>query len=160
LAAVVVATTPLVLVFARLAIFDMPLTALMTAALLCLLAARQGTRPVPWLGAAGLAMGLATLTKGPVGIAVPLGACAAGRGALPPGAGRAGARGVVVAALACAVVIVPWLVLVLRQEPGFLRYAFVDETLLRFSSSARFHRGAPVWYYAGVLPWALGGWAI
>src|SRR5579885_831043 len=72
LAASIVATSPLVLAFARLVIFDMLLTALVTAALYCLLRARLGGAPARWLPAAGAAMGLATLTKGPVGIAVPL----------------------------------------------------------------------------------------
>ena len=48
----------------------------------------------------------------------------------------------------------------MREEPGFLRYALVDETLLRFASVARFHRGAPLYYYAGVLAWGLGAWAV
>src|SRR5213078_775929 len=73
LAAAVLATAPMVLAYARLVIFDMPLTALVTLPL------------------AGLAMGLATLTKGPVGIAVPLLAWLAARGALPRPARRSGA---------------------------------------------------------------------
>jgi 4-amino-4-deoxy-L-arabinose transferase-like glycosyltransferase len=59
-----------------------------------------------------------------------------------------------------ALVIGPWLVLVSRQEPAFLRYAFVDETLLRFVSSARFRRGGPVYYYVQMLTWALGVWGV
>src|SRR5579875_3360109 len=80
LAASIVATSPLVLAFARLVIFDMLLTALVTAALYCLLRARLGGAPARWLPAAGAAMGLATLTKGPVGIAVPLLGWHGGRG--------------------------------------------------------------------------------
>src|SRR5256885_16675493 len=70
----------------------MPLTALVTAALDCLVRARTEGNAWRWLPLAGLAMGLATLTKGPVGIAVPLLAWFAARGALarparPSGAG-------------------------------------------------------------------------
>lgn len=159
-AAAVVSSAPLVLAFGRTAIFDMPLTALMTAALLCLLASRASVRPAAWLAAAGLAMGLATLTKGPVGLAVPLVAWLAARGVLPAPRRRPEPPGILGGVAVWAAVVLPWLLLVLRQQPDFLRYAFVDETLLRFSSTARFHRGAPVWYYAGVLAWALGGWGI
>src|SRR5262249_27515871 len=61
LAALIVATAPLVLVFARLAIFDMPFTAFVTLALWCLVRARMDGG-APWLvPAAGLAMAAATL---------------------------------------------------------------------------------------------------
>ena len=160
LAALIVASTPLAIAFGRLAIFDMPFTALVTAALFCLLRARLGGEPRVWLPLAGLAMGLATLTKGPVGVAVPLVAWWAGRGALGAPAGRTAAGPRLAAVGAAALVIAPWLVSIARDEPGFLRYALVDETLLRFASVARFHRGGPFYYYAGVLAWGLGAWAV
>jgi len=159
LAGLIVASTPLVIAFGRLAIFDMPFTALVTAALFCLLRARLAGGDRLWLPLAGLAMGLATLTKGPVGLAVPLVAWWAGRGALPASA-RPTRLAVLAAVGAAAVVIAPWLVTIAREEPGFVRYALVDETLLRFASVARFHRGGPVYYYAGVLAWGLGAWAV
>src|SRR5213594_2013119 len=159
LAGLIVASTPLVIAFGRLAIFDMPFTALVTAALFCLLRARLAGGDRLWLPLAGLAMGLATLTKGPVGLAVPLVAWWAGRGALPASA-RPARPAVLAAVGAAAVVIAPWLVTIAREEPGFVRYALVDETLLRFASVARFHRGGPVYYYAGVLAWGLGAWAV
>ncbi|TMA59882.1 MAG: phospholipid carrier-dependent glycosyltransferase, partial [Deltaproteobacteria bacterium] len=81
LGAFIVASTPLAIAFGRLAIFDMPFTALVTAALFCLLRARLDGSPRIWLPLAGLAMGFATLTKGPVGLAVPLVGWWAGRGA-------------------------------------------------------------------------------
>ncbi len=160
LAAAIVATAPIVLAYARLVIFDLPLTALVTATLCCLVRARLHGRPWRWLPLAGLTMGLAVLMKGPVGIAVPLLAWAAGRGALPPPVERSGAGPVVAAALVVAAVVVPWLALVLRQEPTFLRYALLDETFLRLSSADRFHRGAPVWFYLETLAWALGVWGV
>ena len=159
-AAVVVATAPIMLVFGRLAIFDVPLTALVTAALYCLVRGRLDGPPARWWPAAGLAMGLAALTKGPVGVVVPLLAWAAARGALPRRAGRAGAVPLALAILAGALPVVPWLVAAGTREPGFLRYALVDETVLRFLSPERFHRAGPVYFYATVLPWALGVWTV
>src|SRR5256884_6155428 len=91
-AGAVAATTPIMLVFGRLAIFDVLLTALVTAALYCLVRARLAGAPRRWWPLAGLPIGLAVLTKGPVGAAVPLLAWAAARGALPRAAGRGGAR--------------------------------------------------------------------
>ena len=160
LGAAIVASAPLAIAFGRLAIFDMPFTAFVSAALFCLLRARLAGAPGLWLPLGGLAMGLATLTKGPVGLAVPLLAWWAGRGALAAPVRRAG-RGTVLGAVgAAALVITPWVVTIARAEPGFLRYALLDETFLRFASTARFNRGGPLYYYAGVLAWGLGAWAV
>jgi 4-amino-4-deoxy-L-arabinose transferase-like glycosyltransferase len=158
IAAVAVATAPLVMVFARLAIFDMLLTALVTAALLCLLEARRTGDAWRWWPLAGLAMGLAVLCKGPVGVAVPLLAWMAGRGALPPAPRRAGAAAAIAAVGLFAAIVLPWLARVHAIEPAFLRYALFDETLDRFTSVERFHRGGPPYYYAVVLAWAGGVW--
>src|SRR5262249_33917865 len=126
-AAAVLATAPIVLAYARLVIFDMPLTALVTAALDCLVRARTHGNPWRWLPLAGFAMGLATLTKGPVGFAVPLLAWFAARGALPRPARPGGAGPILAGATLLALVVVPWLAMVERHQPGFLRYALVDE---------------------------------
>ena len=71
-AAIVLATSPMVLGFARLAIFDMPLTAFVTFAIYALVRARIDEDAWPWIPLAGFAIGLALLTKGPVGLALPL----------------------------------------------------------------------------------------
>jgi 4-amino-4-deoxy-L-arabinose transferase-like glycosyltransferase len=159
LAGAVVATAPLVVIFGRLAIFDMLLTTCVTAALYCLVRARQGERPGRWVVLAGLAMGMAVLTKGPVGFVVPLLAWVAARGALPVGT-RARRATVLLAVAVAAAVVLPWVGLVVAQEPDFLRYAILDESFQRFFSPVRFHRGAPIYYYAGVLPLALGAWSV
>src|SRR5262245_33699410 len=61
-AAAVVATSPLVLAFARLVIFDMLLTALVTGTLLCLLNGRRTGDAWRWWPPAGLAMALGGLS--------------------------------------------------------------------------------------------------
>src|SRR5205823_12802222 len=156
LAAAVLATAPILLVYARLVIFDMPLTALVTAALACLVRTRTEGNAWRWLPLAGPAIGLATLTKGPVGLAVPLLAWFAARGALPVPARARGAGPILAGVAVAALVVVPWLAVVERQHPGFLRYALHDETLLRLSSTARFHRGGHVHYYLATLACAFG----
>jgi len=160
-AATSLATAPLVLVFGRAAIFDMLLTALVTAAFFALLQAHRTGDIWRWWPLAGTTMALAVLCKGPVGIAVPLLAWFAGRSALAPAPrkGNAAAAAVFAAALG-ATIVLPWLVLVQRNQPGFLQYAVIDETLLRVTSSETFHRGGPLYYYAGVLAWADGVWGV
>ena len=159
-AALVLVTTPMVLVFARLVIFDSLLTALVAATLCCLVRARVRGKPGIWLPLAGLAMGAATLTKGPVGIAVPLIAWWAGRGALPQRPAEHRTRSMLLGIATCTLVVVPWLVVVARQQPQFLRYAVFDETFLRLTSTERFHRGAPMYFYLETLAWALGAWGV
>jgi len=160
LAAAVMATAPLVLVFARLAIFDMPFTAFVTLALWCLVCARLYGGTTWLLPAAGLAMAAATLTKGPVGAALPLLGWFAGRGALAPPRERASRATVLVSVLLFAAAVGSWVAVVVRHEPDFLRYALVDETFLRFTSVARFHRGAPIYYYPLTLVWGFGAWCV
>jgi len=157
-AAVVVATSPLVLIFSRLVIFDMTFTALVTLALYALVRARLSGLPGRWLALAGLAMGLAVLTKGPVGIVLPLLAWLAARGALPSPAQPPRWRDWLTALLVVLVLVGPWLVAVTRAEPGFLHYALFDETLLRFTSPARFNRGGPFYYPLIVAGSGLGVW--
>ena len=160
LAAAVFATAPLVLVFARLAIFDMPLTAFVTLALWCLIRARLDGGTAWLIPGASLAMAAATLTKGPVGFALPLVGWIVGRGALGPPRERTSLATMLLAILLFVTAVGSWVAFVLRTEPDFLRYAIVDETLLRFTSVARFHRGAPLYYYPLTLAWGLGPWCV
>ncbi len=159
-AAVSMATAPLVLVFARAAIFDMLLMFLVTAALFSLLQGRRTGDAWRWRPLAGLTMGLAVLCKGPVGMAVPLLAWFAGRGALPPSPRRAHPIATIVAILLGTIVVLPWVATVQHREPAFLRYALLDETLFRITSSEGIHRGGPLYYYAVVLAWAGGAWSL
>jgi 4-amino-4-deoxy-L-arabinose transferase-like glycosyltransferase/glycosyltransferase involved in cell wall biosynthesis len=160
LAAAVMATAPLVLVFARLVIFDMPFTAFVTLALWCLVRARIDGGAAWLVPAAGIAMAAATLTKGPLGFALPVLAWLAGRGALAPPRERTSRASILLSVLLYATVVGTWVVVVLGREPDFLRYALVDETLLRFTSVARFHRGGAPYYYLVTLAWAFGPWCV
>lgn len=157
-AAIVVATAPLVLVYSRIAIFDLPLTALFATALLCLVRRRLGGRAVVWLPLASAAMGLAVLTKGPVGVVLPLVCWLVARGALPRASRPVGKRVFALSFAVFGLVCVPWILQVLAERPDFLRYAIVDETLLRFTSTARFNRGEPVYYPLAVTAIGMGVW--
>jgi 4-amino-4-deoxy-L-arabinose transferase-like glycosyltransferase len=160
LAALVLATSPMVLVFGRLVIFDMPLTAFVTIAVYAMVRARLDGAAWRWLPLAGCAMGFALLTKGPVGLALPLVVWLAVRGVLPRGDTREARHAFALALLIAVVMIGAWVAAVVPREPHFLRYALVEETLLRATSAARFNRGGPFYYYLKVVPWALGIWLL
>ena len=132
----------------RLLILDMTLTCFMTwgIALAYVAVRNQERRYLPW---AYLALGLAVLTKGPVGVVLP---------ALifliwfvaqkqwrdiwqlwHPGG-----------ALILAVVVLPWYILVAWRNPDFLNYFFLQEHIQRFLAP-RIHAGQPFYFYFGVL---------
>ncbi|MBC6697913.1 ArnT family glycosyltransferase [Hymenobacter puniceus] len=106
-----------------------------------------------------LALGLAFLTKGPVGFVLPLMAVVAhyfrrGQARRPftwhhaLGIGLSGLVGLT------------WYLLLLRENPAFLRYFVVGHTIDRFASAEAFDRAKPWWFYlvlapATSLPWAV-----
>ena len=136
---------------------DMALTFFVNAALTCFLIAETGPRHRGrWIIGAWLAIAAAVLTKGLVGLVLPVGALAAytvlrREWTLPR-------RLVSVPALlAFAAVAAPWFVAMSVQHPDFARFFFLHEHFGRFLSTAH-HRAGPPWYYvpvvvAGVVPW-------
>jgi len=166
-AGVVIATAPLVIVFSRLVIFDMTLAFLTTLAMASFWLAEATEFRRPGLDILMfLAMGLATITKGPVGFLLPLlsiTAYQALRGKLRElkrlrwGLGCA-------AFLAAAL---PWFISISIQHPDFPRYALLEESLARFSGGMAAHREGGLLYYfpvylAGFFPWSFfllwAGW--
>ncbi len=156
--AVVVGATPLSLIYSQIVIFDAMLTMWLTAATLALYHAVEiepAETRVSWSHLAWTAMALGVLTKGPVALLVPLAAV------IPWALWRRRLRRVWSggAPLVLVLTIGPWLWAVMREDPLFLHYALVTETLGRLSGDA-LNRGAPVWYYLpylllGALPWSL-----
>jgi 4-amino-4-deoxy-L-arabinose transferase-like glycosyltransferase len=112
-----------------------------------------------WFVAAGIAAGMATLAKGPVGVVLPFGVSLLfllwnRRLALLYD------RRLIWGALACLVVALPWFVLVGNETRAqFLRGFFGQHNVGRFLNTMENHRGG-VHYYAvvllvGLMPWSV-----
>jgi 4-amino-4-deoxy-L-arabinose transferase-like glycosyltransferase len=158
-AGVIIATTPLVMVFSRLIIFDMTLAFLVTLAMVSFWFAETADFNRPWLDILMfLAMGLATITKGPVGLLLPLlsiTAYQALRGKL-----RELKR--LRWGLGCAVflaAVLPWFISISIRYPDFPRYALLEESLARFSGGLVHRKGGLLYYIpvylAGFFPWSI-----
>jgi 4-amino-4-deoxy-L-arabinose transferase-like glycosyltransferase len=157
-AGIVVATSPLVVVFARDVIFDMTLTLFVTAAMVCYWLREtqlQHRRLLDVLFFA--AMGLATLTKGPVGFLLPLLSIIVYQ-ALRRKLSRLKDLNWILGLATFFAVTLPWFIAICLRHPDFPGYAFWQESLERFATGHS-HRAGPIYYYliiylAGFLPWS------
>lgn len=153
LAAVVLLSCPLVVAFSRIVIFDAAMMFWVAASLTGLYLALEEQSAAGAL-AAWAAAGLAVLTKGPVGLLLPVlvgvgHAIACGR---PLRNTRALAGGLLLTA-----VVLPWFLAVTLAHPEFPHYALIRETLERVATD-RMQRTGPVYYFVlllagGAFPW-------
>jgi 4-amino-4-deoxy-L-arabinose transferase-like glycosyltransferase len=160
IAGLVLALSPLYIVFGRTVIFDMPLTLCMTASAMAAYEAmegdrRSGRRAAPILFAAA---GLGTLIKGPIALLGPLliaAAWAIARGR--PSLLKRLRWGWGIAIYAA--VVLPWLFLIASRHSGYLEYALISENLQRIATD-ELDRAAPFHFYwkvllPGFFPWVL-----
>ena len=157
-AGIVLATSPLVVVFARDVIFDMTLTLFVAGAMACYWLREADREHQKLLDALFFAaMGLATLTKGPVGFLLPLLSISAYQ-ALQGKFARLKDLNWLLGLAAFFTITLPWFIAVSVRHPDFPGYAFWQESLQRFATGHS-HRAGPIYYYlliylAGFLPWS------
>lgn len=160
LAACLLALMPVFFGAGHYANMDMEVSTFITCALLCFLMSlqRQGKS-----GASLIMLGayvftaLAVLTKGLIGLAFPM--MIIGLWILLFNQWRVLLRMRLGSGFALFLILVlPWFVLVTKENPGFLTYYFYDQQVVRYLSH-QFNNGQPVWFYlpiilGGSLPWS------
>lgn len=155
-------TAPLVVFLSRYAIVDLVLMLLVTAALAAMHAAIVTWREDPSrrrlaVAAFYLFLGLATLTKGPVAIAIPgvtiliWAACARDWRAITLFLRLDGIALYLLIA-------VPWFALMGARHPTYLVDFFLRENLARFATGGVYKKQQPIWFYVPILlvgffPW-------
>jgi len=155
LAAVVLATSIEYALLSRFAVTDVTLTMFLTLGFLAV--ARHVESPSAGLALlAGAAFGLATLTKGPVGLIVPVVALA-GYGAATRRRELLAARPVIAAAIGFALTAAPWYLYMLAAHRDLVLTVFLGRgNLGRFLDPE--HRQVPLFYVwvlaAGMMPWS------
>ena len=136
-AGLVFAVCPLAFVLAREVIFDMTLTFLVTAAMVAFWLAEESGYQKPGFEALMFAaMGLAIITKGFVGILIPLVAILlyqVVRGRMRDWLRLRWGWGLLV----LLAVALPWFIAVSMRNPDFPRYAFWNESFKRFTTAPR-----------------------
>ncbi|MBI1983506.1 MAG: glycosyltransferase family 39 protein, partial [Acidobacteria bacterium] len=157
-AGLVFATSPLVIGLSRFVIFDMTLALLITLAMMCFWLVSESVflRPVLHVFLFAV-LGVAAITKGPVGFLLPLISILVFQG-LRAKFGELKRLRWVLGIAVFLVVALPWFVAVSIQHPEFPRYALWQESLQRFAAGTA-RRGGSVFYYlpvylAGFFPWS------
>jgi 4-amino-4-deoxy-L-arabinose transferase-like glycosyltransferase len=159
LAAFVLATAPLYYFLGNTINLDMAVSVLLTLALLAFLIAveePEGPRRRSLLWAFYVALALATLTKGLIGIVIPGMIIFVWMALLNEWRLLLRMR-LVSGAVLFLLVAVPWHVLVARANPEFLYFYFVHEHFLRYTTKLH-DRYEPPWYFlpillGGLIPW-------
>jgi hypothetical protein len=158
LAVLVLATMPMMIGFARLVIFDMPLALCTSIAILAgyLAEERDGSARRRWLLLGAASSAVATLLKGPVGFIVPGLVLAVFH--LVERRPRAILRLLAPAnVLVFLALVLPWFIGVTHAYPDFLHYGLVQETASRYVARS-FRRTEPFYYFVPVLLLACYPW--
>ncbi|MBU3606253.1 glycosyltransferase family 39 protein [Polynucleobacter sp. MWH-Creno-3A4] len=161
LAAVVLASSPMWVISGHFNSLDMGLSSLLVAALCSVLLAQTSPNTLHrrnWMWVCWILMGLATLSKGLIGAAIPAMVFIAY--SVSAWDWKIWTRirlfsGIVLFLAVTA----PWFILVAQRNPEFLEFFFIHEHLQRFTQDAHSRTG-PIYYFVplliiGLLPWVL-----
>lgn len=161
LAAVVLASSPMWVISGHFNSLDMGLSAFLVAALCSLLLAQTSQNKHScrnWMWACWAFMGLATLSKGVIGAAIPAMVFIAY--SISTWDWKIWTRLRIFSGSTLFLAITaPWFVLVSQRNPEFLEFFFIHEHLQRFTQDAHSRTG-PIYYFVplllvGILPWFL-----
>ena len=160
LAILIIATTPLYIVFSRFVIFDMSLAFFVSASIFaCFLAEEsEEQQRMRWYLLAVLSAGVATLIKGPVGFIIPSLVVTVFNGL----EGRLSVMKRAFALRNWAVffaIVLPWFIGLSLLRPDFPYYGIMKESIARFTTT-EFHRTAPFYYYAPVIAGTFFAWSL
>ena len=156
-AALITASSAMVIGFGRSASTDMPLTAMFTAAMLCWYG-WYSREDRGWLLGFYLFLGLGTLAKGPV--AVLLAALIIVAFAAIRRDGRLLLRTLWPAGIVLYLAVtLPWFIAVQRANPDFFRVFFLQQNLARYTTDLYRHH-QPFWYFLPVALLALVPWIV
>jgi 4-amino-4-deoxy-L-arabinose transferase-like glycosyltransferase len=159
IAMLIVATTPLYIIFSRTVIFDMSLAFFVCSSIFaCYLAEEcEEKQRKRWYLIGALSAGMATLIKGPVGFILPTlvitvfysieGRLAAMKQVF------ALRNGVIFLA-----VVLPWFAGLSLLRPDFPYYGIMKESLARFTTN-EFHRTAPFYFYGPIIAGTFFAWS-
>lgn len=156
IAGILYATTILPTALAQAASHDVALVPWVNLAILLLWESGQSTNRRAFVACtlgAGLFVGLSILTKGLLGVAI-IGLAYGGYLAITWRVKPAVLLQGTFVLLIAAAVASPWYLAMESQQPGFLRYYFLERHVLGFATNSQPHSNQPWWYY---LPILLGG---
>ena len=161
LAAVVLASSPMWVISGHFNSLDMGLSSFLVAALCSVLLAQTSHNTLHrrnWMWACWIMMGLATLSKGLIGAAIPAMVFIAY--SISAWDWKIWTRIRLFSGMLLFLAITaPWFVLVAQRNPEFLEFFFIHEHLQRFTQDAHSRTG-PIYYFVpllliGLLPWVL-----
>ncbi len=159
-AAIVLATGILYYSMSRVIILDMPVTAFLTAALISFLIGMHevsGIRRRLFLWSFYVSCALAVLTKGLIGIVIP--GMIIGAWIIILGEWRVLRTIYLPSGIALFLLIAaPWHILVIRANPEFFHFYFIQEHFLRYLTKmhSRYH---PAWYFIPIILFGLFPWS-
>ena len=165
MAALVLATQPIFFSASQFANMDMLVAACISIAILlgarAALNLQAGASYRGDLAGAYIALALGVLSKGMIGLVIPVLVLLSWLGLARQW--RTIARLCWLPGFAAfTVLVLPWFVAVQRDHPGFFHYFFIEQQVHRFASSG-FNNVQPIWFYIpvlllAVLPWS--GWLL
>jgi len=157
-AALITASSAMIIGFGRSASTDMPLAAMFTAAMLCWYG-WHSSQDRGWLLGFYLFLGLGTLAKGPVSFF--LAALIIVVFAVLRRDGRLLLRTLwPVGIVLYLAVTLPWFIAVQRANPEFFRLFVLQQNLARYTTAELYHHDQPFWYFLPVALLALVPWTV